>query len=173
MDTTQTTTRSTRRFTRLLSGAILAGAMLLALASPADAGFRGPEIAGVLQGTSTLRMQQGLSCGTDGSVSVALNHDPRTKSGQAGWSYSRYYAGDGRNPWVISNWTAVWANSGYQQHWELANNAWRRPMAGSISVDVPPHYRNTNVWELRYEIVGGRWSHEWVFLGTCTPPPGA
>lgn len=176
MTTTQSLITESRnhraRIAKALATTVVAGALLVGLAAPASAGKRAPSVASLASVSAPL-MQQGLSCGTNGAVSVALSHDPRTRSGQPGWSYSRFYAGDGRNPWVLSNWTAVQANTGYQQHWELAQGEWRRPVAGSVDVSVPPHYRNTQVWELRYELIGGRWSHEWINLGTCVTPPGA
>lgn len=160
---------TTTRIAKALGAATLAGALLVGLAAPADAGRWSPNTASL----TAPRMQQGVSCGFNGEVTVHLSHDPRTASGTPGWSYSRFYAGDGRNPWTTSNWTAVYANTGYQQHWEYANNQWRRPVAGQIDVDVPPYYRNTQVWELRYEVVGGRWTYEWIHIGECVPPPGA
>lgn len=172
MSTTTRTRITKTRITKALTTTIVAGALLIGLAAPAHAGRYTPNMAN-LTSASAPRMQQGLSCGSNGQVSVALSHDPRTRSGQPGWSYSLFYAGDGQNPWVRSNWTAVKANTGYQQHWELAQGQWKRPVAGSVDVSVPPHYRNTQVWELRYELVGGRWSHEWIHLGACVPPPGA
>lgn len=156
---------TTARITKTVAGVLLVGLTLFGTADLAAAGRWTPSLA-------VPAMNQGPSCGTNGEVSVALSHNPVTKSRKPGWSYSLFYAGDGRNPWVVSNWTAVYANTGYQQHWELVNNQWKAPVAGSIDVSVPPHYRNTQVWELRYEIVNGSWTYEWIYLGTCTPPPG-
>ena len=160
------TARTRIRVGRIAGALAMSCLVLVGVAAPAGAGRWSPNVA-------TPAMMQGLSCGTNGQVSVALTHDPVTRSGNPGWSYSLFYAGDRQNPWVVSNWTIVWANTGYQQTWEWVNGAWTRPVAGSVDVSVPPYYRSTEVWELRYELVGGRWTTEWIKLGTCTPPPGA
>lgn len=157
---------ATARIVKIIASTLLVAGTVIGVADTASAGRWTPNVA-------VPAMTAGLSCGTNGDVDVALSRTPTTRSGRPGWSYSLFYAGDGHNPWVVSNWTAVYANTGYQQHWELVNNQWRRPVAGAVDVSVPPHYRNTQVWELRYEIVNGAWSTEWINLGTCTPPPGA
>ena len=157
-------TTATRRIAKAIALLSLTGALLVGLSAPASAGRYTPSIAG-------MQHESLLSCGTNNQVSVTLAREPVTASGQAGWSYSVFFSGDYRQSWTTSNWTAAYANAGYAPHWELVNGAWQAPVAGSIDVSLPPHYSTPHVWELRYEVVNGQWSTEWIYLGSCTPPP--
>jgi hypothetical protein len=153
-----------RRTAKAIALITLTGALLAGLAAPASAGRYTPSIA-------AMQNQSQLSCGTNNQVSVTLAREPVTASGRAGWSYSVFFSGDYRQPWTTSNWTAAYANAGYATHWELANGAWRSLGLGSIDVSLPPHYSTPHVWQLRYEVVNGQWSTEWIYLGSCTAPP--
>lgn len=148
----------TTRLARTTRALLVAAALCIGfvgLASPAFAG--NPNVS------------MGCSDSTTSTVSFALT--PTTTSGKPGWSYSLFYAGDYRNPWVVSNWTAAYANAGSATTWELVNGAWTRP-GPSMELDAPPHYGVIHVWEQKFEIVNGRWVSEWKYLGDCTPPPG-
>lgn len=153
--------RTTRSFRSLFAATLLA-----ALMSGLFAGLA-PAPAAALSADTT------IGCGMDRSVGVTYARLPVTASGQAGWSYSVFYVGDARNPWVRSNWLAAYANAGAVPSYEFVNGAWARPAGPSINIQAPPHYGNLQVWQQKWEIVNGRWSAQWVYLGGCTPPPGA
>lgn len=148
------TSRLIRTGRALLAAAVLSIG-LVAFASPASAGNPNTSV--------------GCSDATSATVSFALT--PTTASARPGWSYSLFYAGDYRNPWVTSNWIATYANAGSAPAYELVNNAWTRP-GMSIEMDAPPHYGAIHVWEQKFELVNGQWSVEWIYHTACTPPPG-
>lgn len=148
------TTSLIRTGRALLAAAVLCIG-LVGLASPASAGNPNTSV--------------GCSDGTSATVSFALT--PTTASGKPGWSYSVFYAGDYRNPWIVSNWTAAYANAGGAPTYELVNNAWTRP-GPQMELDAPPHYGVIHVWEQKFEVVNGQWSAEWIYHTDCTPPPG-
>lgn len=146
------------RFRRILAIAVVAGGSLALSAVPASAGIQHEAV---------------VSCANANQGSVTPAREPVTASGAPQWSYSLYYVGDYRNPWVRTDWTAAYANAGYSPTYEHVNGAWRAVGPAGIDVSLPPHYGTAYVWELRYEQVGGQWSTQWVYAGSCTPPPGA
>ena len=112
-----------------------------------------------------------VSCSNTTTGSVIPAREPVTASGAPQWSYSIYYIGDYRNPWVTSNWTAAYANAGYAPTYEFVNGSWASVTPAGIDFQLPPHYGQATVWELRYEVVNGRWSTQWVYAGGCAAPP--
>lgn len=151
--------RITRRVRSLLIVALMTAVMSAAFAGLA------PSPAAALSADTT------IGCSLDQSVSVSLARVPVTASGRAGWSYSVFFVGDYRNPWINSNWIAAYANAGAASSYEWTGAAWIQP-GPSIDIQVPPHYGTSYVWQQKWEVVNGQWSTEWIYLGNCTPPPG-
>lgn len=143
---------------------ILTITLLSAVLTGAFAGFTSTPASALTSDTT-------IGCSLSQDVSVSLARLPVTASGQQGWSYSVFFVGDYRNPWVSSNWVAAYANAGAAPSYELLNGLWSNP-GPSIEIDVPPHYGTSYVWQQKWEVVNGQWSTEWVYLGNCTPPPG-
>lgn len=103
----------------------------------------------------------------NGRAEVTLPGDVRTPSGTGTWAYSRLWLRIDGGDWQTFSWFASWANSGSAHPWwyQAPGADWRQIPA---TVSLPAGAGRAEVWEQRWELVGGEWHFEWHWAGACT-----
>lgn len=102
-----------------------------------------------------------------GSVTVRLATNVTTPSGVTQWSYSVLYHRVNSGQWLMNYWFAAYANTATFQTWYYAAPGASWSSVGS-AVKLPVSTGKVDVWELRYDLVGGEWQTAWHNAGSCT-----
>ena len=102
-----------------------------------------------------------------GTATVQLATNVTTPSGTPQWAFSVLYHRVNGGQWNMHYWFAAYANNEQAQSWQYA-----APGVGWVSVGtavtLPVTNGSVEVWELRYDLVGGQWQTHWHSAGNCT-----